>query len=153
MISKFPRYLGSFRITDVRGPQISYVLNNDLGQTSIRHVSHSYSYNERSSPPKIPSNQTKDPCSKAEPEPSKPDNYFYQSGLIYALWKKPQPIRLSENFILKTIIKCKRRHQWHKLYRFLISKTSRRHLTSQRPFSSSTQTINCTKVSDLQDAL
>ena len=136
MISKFPRYLGSFRITDLRGPQISYVLNNDLGQTSIRHVSHSNSYKERTSPPKIPSNQTKDPCSKAEPEPSKPGNNFYQTGPIYALWKKHNRYDCPKTLPW---------HQWHKLYRILISKTSRRNLTSQRRFSSSTQTINCTK--------
>lgn len=47
MTSKFPRFLGPFTIARPRGPQLSYEIINQAGQTFIRHVSQLKPYFER----------------------------------------------------------------------------------------------------------
>ena len=40
MAGKYPRFNGPFRDISMRGPQLSYEISNEFGQTFSRHVSH-----------------------------------------------------------------------------------------------------------------
>ena len=47
MAGKYPRFNGPFRDISMRGPQLSYEISNEFGQTFIRHVRHLKLYNQR----------------------------------------------------------------------------------------------------------
>ena len=74
MTTKFPRFLGLYRLVSKRGLQLSYEISNDSGQRFIRHVSHLKQYNSRDQPDcSVPVNVSDDnpsehPDTKAQPE-------------------------------------------------------------------------------------